>query len=289
MAISPAADELYISYTDEDSFLRIVSFRLESGRPVANTQRLLLAVEQPFKNHNGGHLLVDPIGRLMIGLGDGGYNSEPDPQDHGRNRATLLGSLLRIVPTPDKDEAYTIPIGNPFFGGDPTESRPEILAFGLRNPWRFDLDPTTGDLWIADVGQGQAEEINYLSAEDVESGADFGWAAMEGSAEFRGPNPTGDVLPVHEYLRVNEGFDSRCAVIGGVVVRGTRLPDLDGAYLFSDFCDGIVRALRPSSKGNWKVQNLGATVSAPTSFARSNDGTIYALSLAGGIYRLDLK
>ena len=289
LAISPAADELYISYTNEDSSLQIVSFRLENGRPVANTQRLLLAVEQPFKNHNGGHLLVDPIGRLMIGLGDGGYNLEPDPQDHGRNRATLLGSLLRIIPTPDEDEAYAIPIGNPFFGSDPTESRPEILAFGLRNPWRFDLDPTTGDLWIADVGQGQAEEINYLSAEDVDSGADFGWAAMEGSAEFRGPNPIGDVLPVHEYLRVNEGFDSRCAVIGGVVVRGTRLPDLDGAYLFSDFCDGIVRALRPSSKGNWKVQNLGATVSAPTSFARSNDGTIYALSLAGGIYRLDLK
>ena len=289
LAISPAADELYISYTDEDSFLRIVSFRLESGRPVANTQRLLLAVEQPFKNHNGGHLLVDPIGRLMIGLGDGGYKLEPDPQDHGRNRATLLGSLLRIVPTPDKDEAYTIPIGNPFFGGDPTESRPEILAFGLRNPWRFDLDPTTGDLWIADVGQGQAEEINYLSAEDVESGADFGWAAMEGSVELKGPNPTGDVLPVHEYLHINEGFDSRCAVIGGVIVRGTRLPDLDGAYLFSDFCDGVVRALRPSSEGNWEVQNLGATISAPASFARSNDGTIYALSLAGGVYRLDLK
>ena len=233
--------------------------------------------------------MVDPIGRLMIGLGDGGYGGYPDPDDHGRNRATLLGSLLRIVPTPEEDEAYAIPVGNPFFGGDPTESRPEILAFGLRNPWRFDLDPTTGDLWVADVGQGDVEEINYLSAEDVESGADFGWAAMEGSAEFRGPDPAGDVLPVHEYLRVNEGFDSRCAVIGGVVVRGTRLPDLDGAYLFSDFCDGIVRALRPSSKGTWEVQNLGATVSAPASFARSNDGTIYALSLAGGVYRLDLK
>jgi hypothetical protein len=112
---------------------------------------------------------------------------------------------------------------------------------------------------------------------------------MEGSVELKGPNPTGDVLPVHEYLHINEGFDSRCAVIGGVIVRGTRLPDLDGAYLFSDFCDGVVRALRPSSKGNWEVQNLGATVSAPASFARSNDGTIYALSLAGGVYRLDLK
>ncbi len=289
LAISPAADELYISYTDESYSLRIVSFRLENGRPVANTERLLLAVPQPFKNHNGGHLLVDPIGRLMIGLGDGGYAGYPDPDGHGRNRATLPGSLLRIVPTPEEDEAYAIPVGNPFYGGDPTESRPEILAFGLRNPWRFDLDPTTGDLWVADVGQGEVEEINHLWAEDVESGADFGWAAMEGSVEFRGPNPAGDVLPVYEYFRVNEGFDSRCAVIGGVVVRGTRLPDLAGAYLFSDFCDGIVRALRPNGKDNWKVQDLGAVVSVPTSFARSNDGTIYALSLAGGVYRLDLK
>ena len=289
LAISPVADELYISYTDKDSSIRIVSFHLEDGRPVANTQRLLIAVEQPFKNHNGGHLLVDPIGRLIIGLGDGGYNQVPDPYDHGRNRATLLGSLLRIVPTPDESEAYAIPIGNPFFGSDPTKVRPEILAFGLRNPWRFDLDPTTGDLWIADVGQGKAEEINFLPAEDVESGADFGWAAMEGSVELREPNPTGDVQPVHEYLHINEGFDSRCAVIGGVVVRGKRLPDFDGAYLFSDFCDGVVRALRPSGKGTWEVQNLGATVSAPASFARSNDGTIYVLSLAGGVYRLDLK
>ena len=137
LAVSPTADELYISYTDKAYSLRIVSFRLENGRPLANTERLLLAVPQPFKNHNGGHLLVDSNGYLMIGLGDGGYGGYPDPDDHGRNQATLLGSLLRIIPTPGKEDAYTIPVGNPFYGGDPTESRPEILAFGLRNPWRL--------------------------------------------------------------------------------------------------------------------------------------------------------
>ncbi|MAG69991.1 MAG: sugar dehydrogenase [Acidobacteria bacterium] len=289
LAVSPTADELYISYTDKAYSLRIVSFRLENSRPLVNTERLLLTVPQPFKNHNGGHLLVDSNGYLMIGLGDGGYGGYPDPDDHGRNQATLLGSLLRIIPTPGQDDAYAIPVGNPFYGGDPTESRPEILAFGLRNPWRFDLDPTTGDLWVADVGQGDVEEINFLAREDIESGVDFGWAAMEGSVVFRGPDPAGDVLPAYEYFRVNEGFDSRCAVIGGVVVRGTRLPDLAGAYLFSDFCDGMVRALRPDGESNWKVQDLGATLSAPTSFARSNDGTVYVLSLAGGVYRLDLK
>ena len=285
LAFSTSGDHLYISFTNTNWQSQIVSYRMDANGPLADTKRLLLTVDQPHEDHNNGHLLTDPVGRLIIGFGDGGPGLLRDPDGHGRNRATLLGTLLRILPTPNGESAYVIPPDNPFVGPETSGIRPEILVSGLRNPWRFDLDPVTGDLWIADVGYQLIEEINWLSAEDVESGADFGWAAMEGSFEYPGPEPDGHVRPVHEYR--HDGIGTRCSVIGGVVVRGGRIPDLEGSYLFSDFCDGVIRALVSDGKGGWSALDLDATVEAPVSFALSQDGTVYVLSLAGGVYRLD--
>ena len=285
LAFSTSGDHLYISFTNTNWQSQIVSYRMDANGPLADTKRLLLTVDQPHEDHNNGHLLTDPVGRLIIGFGDGGPGLVRDPDGHGRNRATLLGTLLRILPTPNGESAYVIPPDNPFVGPETSGIRPEILVSGLRNPWRFDLDPVTGDLWIADVGYQLIEEINWLSAEDVESGADFGWAAMEGSFEYPGPEPDGHVRPVHEYR--HDGIGTRCSVIGGVVVRGGRIPDLEGSYLFSDFCDGVIRALVSDGKGGWSALDLDATVEAPVSFALSQDGTVYVLSLAGGVYRLD--
>ena len=298
LAISRTGKYLYVSYTSDESHLKIDSFRLSDGRPVANTQRQILSIEQPFNTHYGGHLLVDSVGRLLIGLGDGGTEAvdQSDPRrlqtpSHdvlARGGTSLLGSLVRIVPTPDSATPYSIPVDNPFVEQHSgINVRPEILAYGLRNPWRFDLDPATGDLWIADVGHWHVEEINYVPSAMIDSGIDFGWPAMEGTAQFLGPNLIGDFPPVHEYLHIIEGSNTRCAVIGGVVVRGDRLPKLDGAYLFSDFCDGEIRALRSNGTGERNVENLGVTIASPASFARSDDGTVYVLSLAGAVYRID--
>ena len=297
LAISRTGEILYVSYTNDESHIRVVSFRLSDGRPVADTQREILSIEQPFKTHYGGHLLVDSVGRLLIGLGDGGTEAvdQSDPRrlqapghdELARDGSSLLGSLVRIVPTPNSVTPYSIPPDNPFVEHSDINIRPEILAYGLRNPWRFDIDPTTGDLWIADVGHWHVEEINYVPSAMIESGIDFGWPTMEGSAQFHGPDLAGHFPPVHEYLHLSEGVDSRCAVIGGVVVRGGRLPELDGTYLFSDFCDGEVRTLRPNDTGEWNVENLGVTVASPASFTRTDNGTVYVLSLAGAVYRLD--
>lgn len=307
LAFSPTGDELYISYTHKNSESRIDSYAMHADGPVPETQRLLLAVHQPYSGHNGGHLLADPLGRLLIGFGDGGYRGEPrfteedrstdptpldlsgDPHGHGQNRSTLLGALVRILPSPNGELPYSIPPENPFVHDKTAGIRPEILAFGFRNPWRFDLDPVTGDLWIADVGRLEAEEINYLQADDLSTGANFGWSAMEGTSEYRGPEPDGHVPPIHEYRHINEGLVAPCSVIGGVVIRGADLPGLDGAYLFSDYCDGRIRALQPNDSGGWETRVLGTPVELPVSFTRSNDGTIYVVSLYGGVYRLDAK
>ncbi len=285
LAFSPTGDHLYISFTDTNWQSRIVSYQVDPSGQVAGTQELILSLDQPSADHNNGHLQTDQEGRLMVGFGDGGPGLLRDPAGRGRDLTTLHGTLLRILPTPNGESAYVIPPDNPFVDSKISGVRPEILAFGLRNPWRFDLDPTTGDLWIADVGYQLVEEINLLSAKDMASGADFGWAAMEGSVELNGIEPSGHVRPVHEYR--HDGVGSRCSVIGGVVVHGGGLAGLESAFLFSDFCDGVIRALLPDQHGEWSATDLGATVELPVSFALSGDGTVFVLSLAGGMYRLD--
>jgi glucose/arabinose dehydrogenase len=242
----------------------------------------VLAVDQPFANHNGGDVEFGPDGYLYFGLGDGG--SAGDPEGNGQDPSTLLGSMLRIDPqgTLDGDEPYAIPGDNPFADGDAGE--PEVWLYGLRNPWRFSFDPATDDLWIADVGQNAWEEINRLPAADGGGrGANLGWNELEGTHSFEGVNPDDGVLPVFEYPHDDGG----CSVTGGVVYRGNAIAGLAGAYLFGDLCNPTLRALDVSGDEPREVSFDDSEVGNLVSFGQDNDGEVYAVSLDGPIYRLD--
>ena len=191
------------------------------------TAKILLQVEQPYPNHNGGALAFGPDGYLYIALGDGG--SANDPQGNGQNLDTLLGKILRIDVSGDP---YLIPADNPYANGG---GRPEIWASGLRNPWRISFDQLRGDLYIADVGQGTWEEIDVYPVA-APGGLNFGWDYREGAHEFEGTPPDGLALaePVAEYSHAEGG----CSVTGGYVYRGSALPEWQGVYLYGDFCTG---------------------------------------------------
>ena len=227
------------------------------------SETVLLSVDQPFGNHNGGHIAFGPDGYLYFGLGDGG--SGGDPQGNGQNPDTLLGSLLRLHI--DSTSPYAIPPDNPFAGGG---GRPEIYAWGLRNPWRWSFDRQTGDLWLADVGQNKWEEINI-----IEGGGNYGWNLREGAHPFRGGAAAGLVEPVAEY-----DHSQGCSVTGGYVYRGDRHAGLVGTYFYGDFCSGRIWGL--SAQGDATPQLLADTPFNIASFAQALDGELYILDHAGG-------
>ncbi len=244
----------------------------------AESERVILTVPQPFSNHNGGQIAFSQDGYLYAGLGDGGGGN--DPLENGQNLATLLGTILRI--DVDKREAgkeYAIPQDNPFM--DKLNVRNEIWAYGLRNPWRFSFDPVTGLMYAADVGQSAREEINL-----IEAGKNYGWNTMEGSICTPGVssscNTTGLTLPISEYRR-----DKGISVIGGFVYRGSKIPDLCGAYLYGDFGSARIWALEYQ---NFKVKRkklLLNTNFSISSFGTDEDFEIYVVNYSGSIYRLD--
>jgi glucose/arabinose dehydrogenase len=277
LAFSPTGQYLYVNYTDALGDTRIVQYAMNGDRAVPASRREILAVDQPFDNHNGGDLVFGPDGYLYIGLGDGW--SGGDPRGNAQSLATLLGKMLRIDPRPRGDQPYAIPPDNPFV--DDADARPEIWAYGLRNPWRYSFDRATGDLWIADVGQSAWEEIDRQPA-GAPGGANYGWNLLEGTHPYTGKAPEGAIPPVYEYAHAQGG----CVVIGGVVYRGAAIPELDGAYLFADFCRGDLEALRLGADDSVEHAVLGPTVPDVSSFGESADGEVYVLSLAGGVYRL---
>ena len=284
MAFSKDGSELFINYTAKPMTTRVSSFTFVDGLSDAGleNEKEIIEIPQPYPNHNGGHLLVDNNGNLLIGLGDGGAGN--DPLGHGQNTSTVHGSILRINPNTPKDTPYIVPSDNPFTRDTPGFLS-EIFLYGLRNPWRFDFDPFNGDLWIADVGQDRLEEINLLPSDSYTDGANFGWASMEGTLKRLGYKP--DVKyhePVHEY----EHGDGRCSIIGGVVVRDGSLEGLEGSFIYSDLCDGKIRALVFNGE-QWVDHDLEAFVELPISFTRASDGRIYVLSATGEIFRLEGK
>ncbi|HWC06515.1 MAG TPA: PQQ-dependent sugar dehydrogenase, partial [Gemmatimonadota bacterium] len=225
----------FVDYTNLSGDTRVVEYRVSADPDRADPApvQTILSVDQPFANHNGGLLVFGPDGMLYVGLGDGG--SGGDPQGNGQNRGVLLGKILRI--DVDAGTPYAIPSDNPFVGQ--AGRRGEIWAWGLRNPWRFSFDRETGDLFVADVGQNDREEVNARSRD--EGGVNYGWNVMEGSECFQDDDcdRAGLTLPVVEYDH-GEG----CSITGGFVYRGSALPELRGHYFFSDFCSGFVRSFR---------------------------------------------
>jgi glucose/arabinose dehydrogenase len=273
---------LYVSYSiapTGDS--RVVAYTMDGDAVDTASRRELLAVEQPFANHNGGDIEIGPDGYLYFGLGDGG--AAGDPYGNGQNTSVLLGKILRIDPTtPSGGKSYSIPPDNPFADGQ--GGAPEVWAYGVRNPWRFAFDPETDDLWIGDVGQNQFEEIDLLpAAEGGGKGVNLGWDQMEATHPFEGgTNPPGAVPPVYEYSHTDG-----CSVTGGVVYRGAAIPGLGGAFLFTDYCHGTIRALRASG-GETTEEHTYAETTADNlvSFGVDNDGEVYVVSLDGPVYRL---
>lgn len=276
LAFAPDGGYLYVNLTDVSGDTRILEYAMVDGRADASTRREVLFVDQPYSNHNGGNLVFGPDGFLYIGLGDGG--SGGDPQGNAQSLQTLLGKMLRIDPRPSSSTPYRIPPGNPFV--DTLDARPEIWASGLRNPWRYSFDRSTGDLWIGDVGQSAWEEVDRQLASSG-GGENYGWNAREGSHPYSDGSVPDVVDPVYDYPHSSGG----CVVTGGYVYRGDAIPALVGSYVFADFCLGKLEALRDDGD-EVVAADLGPTVQAVSSFGEDAKGELYVLSLTGGVYRL---
>ncbi len=270
---NPPSPYVYADFINTAGDTRVVRYTVpnrSSPQADPSSARTLLAVNQPFPNHNGGQLQFGPDGKLYIGLGDGG--SEEDPDRVGQDLSSPLAKILRISraggPAP----------GNPFLGED--NVYPATFAYGLRNPWRFSFDGE--DLWIGDVGQNRFEEIDSLPVRQA-AGANFGWSAFEGDAHFNtdqhAKNP---VPPVLTYSHANG-----CSVTGGYVVRDRSLPTLFGRYVYGDFCSGDLRSF-PAVAGKPATDDrpLGLQVPSLSSFGVDADGHVYAASLEGPVYEL---
>jgi glucose/arabinose dehydrogenase len=276
-----ASGRFIVHYTDQNGDTRISSFRVSADpdRADPGSELPILEAEQPFVNHNGGQVLFGPDGFLYIGLGDGG--SSGDPGGRAQSLEDLLGSILRI----DVGAAgsYTVPPDNPFVGT--TGARPEVWSYGLRNPWRFSFDRATGDLYIADVGQGDWEEVNYAAAADVGAGrgVNYGWNIMEGAHCFDADtcDQTGLTPPVVEY-----GHDEGCSITGGYVYRGAAVPALQGHYLYADYCRGWVRSFQagnPSAGMDRPTLEPGGNI---TSFGEDASGEVYIVTADGRVFKI---
>ncbi|MBI4083716.1 MAG: PQQ-dependent sugar dehydrogenase [Candidatus Lambdaproteobacteria bacterium] len=271
---------LYVYYSAAWPRRSVVArYQLTRGARVAEpgSERVILEVPQPYRNHNGGLVAFGPEGYLYIGLGDGG--SAGDPHGHGQNRKTLLGSILRIdVDRAEAGRRYAIPADNPF-AASRDGSRGEIWAYGLRNPWRFSFDRATGDLWVGDVGQDEIEEVDRIVR-----GGNYGWAIMEGSRCFRPARncPRGGLaLPITEYTH-GEGS----SITGGYVYRGAAIPGLRGRYVFGDFGNGTLWSIPAQAQGAAPPEPLLKTQLALASFGEDGAGELYLADLRGAVYRI---
>jgi len=272
----------FVDYTDLKGDTVIARFQVSTNDPnvaAANSEFIVLQVDQPAANHNGGMLAFGPDGMLFIGLGDGGGSG--DTYGNGQNPKTLLGKLLRLDVTSHPDRPYTIPADNPWVKTDwnGVDVRDEVWALGLRNPWRFSFDRQTHDLWIGDVGQNQYEEIDFIPAAS-QGGLNLGWPLMEGAHCYRDEVncDTEDLtLPVAEYTHANG-----CSVTGGYVYRGVRFPVLNGVYFYGDYCNGNIWATWPAPDGAWHTTQVIDTDLSLSSFGEDEAGELYVTDLSGG-------
>jgi glucose/arabinose dehydrogenase len=274
----------YVNFTNRSGDTRIVEYRTRRSSPdVADpgSARVLLRQDQPEPNHNGGQLAFGPDGLLYVGLGDGGgANDQHGRGGNAQSLGTVLGKILRIDPRPAAGRPYRVPGDNPFAGRP--GARPEVFAYGLRNPWRFSFDRETGDVSIGDVGQDAVEEIDFVPFDRLR-GANFGWRPFEGNRRnFDGEEARGHVRPVIEKTH-DDGY---CSITGGYVVRDPNLPALRGQYVYGDFCDGRLRAARLSADGAENDRALRLPRVGPiSSFGEDALGRVYVTVLDGPVYR----
>ena len=283
----------FINYTDTTGATKVVRYRVSADADAADPEsaRVVLEIPQPYPNHNGGGMAFDARGYLWVGTGDGGRYG--DPHEVAQNDDHLLGKMLRLDVDVDEPPYRAAPKDNPNAGA--AGDRALIWAKGLRNPWRFSFDKANGDLYIADVGQNEIEEIDYAAASS-RGGENYGWDVFEGSRcyepdpepECPDPRRAGMVEPVHEY-----GRDQGCSVTGGFVYRGCRMPDLRGTYFYSDFCTGWIRTFRivrgvarEHSDRTAELVASGFVVGATTSFGEDARGELYVLARPGEVWRL---
>lgn len=274
----------FVYYTDKNGDIQIERYTaLQSSPNVADPASAwsILNIPHPTNsNHNGGQLAFGPDGFLYIGTGDGGAGG--DPPNNAQNRSVLLGKLLRIDVNPASSAPYTVPSSNPFVST--ANARPEIWAYGLRNPWRFSFDRVGNVLYIADVGQNRKEEINAVAS--VQPGVNYGWRITEGSDCFSPPmlcDKSGLTLPVHEYPTA----DGNCAVTGGFAYRGSAIPQIAGLYFFSDYCKGGLRSFRLVNGAATDVREWNAGVGgAITSFGEDRNRELYVISHGGTVGKL---
>jgi glucose/arabinose dehydrogenase len=279
----PDDPRVFVDYTDLAGNTVVSSFTVDPADPDRvdpGSESVVLGIQQPYANHNGGALAFGPDGMLYVATGDGG--SGGDPHDNGQRLDTLLGKILRIdVDRPDGGPGYRIPADNPFVGrGD---VRPEIWLYGLRNPWRIAFDRSTGDLWIGDVGQGAYEEIDVARA-GAAGGANYGWARMEGFHCY----PSGEgcarpelTLPIAEY-----GHDRGCAVTGGAVYRGSAIPSLAGGYVFADYCSGFVWVIDAGASDRQEPQLAVESGRQIAGFGEDENGELFVADLSGALLRV---
>ena len=271
LAFAPDGTHLYAHYSGQGGETTVDEYTFApasggGGTADPATRRTLLTVPQPQANHNGGQLAFGPDDALYLGLGDGGGAGDQGnghaPGGNGQSLDTLLGKIVRI---------------------DPASATAEIFALGLRNPWRFSFDRENGDFWIGDVGQDEWEEIDRIPFAQAR-GANFGWPLLEGNHPFDAGAAPGTVTPTFEISQQT----GACAVVGGYVYRGTKIPDLVGSYLYTDNCDGSVHALKLDADGAVALEReLGVSLSSPTTFGEGDDGELYVASGSDGIFRID--
>lgn len=290
MAFAPNFAEsghFFVNYTDRQGTTVVERYTVSaSNRNQANPQSAftVITVAQPASNHNAGMLDFGPDGYLYVPLGDGGAAN--DRFGHGQNPDTLLAKILRLDVTSDPTQPYLIPADNPFVNAD-WNGRPvrdEVWAIGLRNPWRTSFDRSTGDFWIADVGQNQIEEVNVVQP-GAPGGYNLGWPIMEGQSCFNASscNQDGLTLPVVDYRHVG----GNCSVTGGYVYRGAVFPQWNGIYFYGDFCSGRIWALAPDGSGGWSNAEVLDSNLTLSSFGEDEAGELYALDYGSGVvYRL---
>ncbi|MFT4611106.1 MAG: glucose/arabinose dehydrogenase [Glaciecola sp.] len=281
----------YVNYIDDTNQDTVISRFTRSSTGVAdpNSEVILLNISQPFINHNGGDLHFGPDGYLYISLGDGG--SVGDPANRAQNLSTLLGKILRIDVdvTPEQITAgttYLIPADNPFVST--SSALDEIWSYGLRNTWKFSFDRTTGDLWIADVGENQVEEINKANASST-GGENYGWKCFEGNSTFQSSTACNMITHEAPIAQYTHGSTGGCSVTGGYVYRGTIQTTLQGLYFFADFCSDDIGYVEETTPGNYDISFIedesGLGFSA---FGEDVNGELYVVSLfQGAIFKIN--